>query len=292
MSTPILTLQDSLTRLTVAPEIGASLVNWVRLSDGLPLLRPSDDEALASANPRKLACYPLAPWSNRIGGGGFDCPDGWLALQANTSHEALPIHGSAWQQPWQVIHQSEQAATLELHSQVPFPYRARFEIALHEGQLSLDLYVTHHGEHPIWYGLGLHPYLPRTPATRLQASARSVWLCDDDKLSHEHITIPADWNFNEQRALPQELVDNAFTNWNGQAYIVQPDHGYQLQCNTTDTNVYLLFCPTEQNFFCFEPVSHPVNAHHLPGRPGLVLLHRDQTTHLRYSLHYRPLPAS
>lgn len=292
MSTPILTLQDSLTRLTVAPEIGASLVNWVRLSDGLPLLRPSDEQALASANPRKLACYPLVPWSNRIGGGGFDCPDGWLALQANTSHEALPIHGSAWQQPWQVIHQTEQAATLELHSQVPFPYRARFEIVLHEGQLSLALHVTHQGEHQTWYGLGLHPYLPRTPATRLQASARSVWLFDDDKLSREHITIPADWDFNEQRALPQELVDNAFTDWNGQAYIVQPDHGYQLQCNTTDTNVYLLFCPTEQNFFCFEPVSHPVNAHHLPGRPGLVLLHRDQTTHLRYSLHYRPLPAS
>lgn len=292
MSTPILTLQDSLTRLTVAPEIGASLVNWVRLSDSLPLLRPSDEQALASANPRKLACYPLVPWSNRIGGGGFDCPNGWLALQANTSHEALPIHGSAWQQPWQVIHQTEQAATLELHSQMPFPYHARFEIALHEGQLSLDLHVTHQGEQPTWYGLGLHPYLPRTPATRLQALARSVWLCDDDKLSSEHITIPADWDFNEQRALPQELVDNAFTDWNGQAYIVQPDHGYQLQCNTTDTNVYLLFCPTEQNFFCFEPVSHPVNAHHLPGRPGLLLLHRDQTTRLRYSLHYRPLQAS
>jgi len=48
MPTTLLTLRDSLTRLTLAPELGASLVNWVRLSDGQPLLRHSDEQALAA----------------------------------------------------------------------------------------------------------------------------------------------------------------------------------------------------------------------------------------------------
>ena len=33
MPTTLLTLDDSLTRLTLAPELGASLVNWTRLRD-------------------------------------------------------------------------------------------------------------------------------------------------------------------------------------------------------------------------------------------------------------------
>ena len=38
-------------------------------------------------------------------------------------------------------------------------------------------------------------------------------------------------------------MDNAFTGWSGQACIIQPDLGYQLQCQTEDTPIYLLLCP-------------------------------------------------
>lgn len=64
---------DRLTRLSLAPELGASLVNWEVKATGQALLRHSDLAALESGTPRRLACYPLAPWSNRIGEGGF-CP--------------------------------------------------------------------------------------------------------------------------------------------------------------------------------------------------------------------------
>ncbi len=87
MPTTLLTRHDSLTRLTLAPELGASLVNWTRLSDDWPLLRHSDGQALA----------------------------------ANTAHEALPIHGSAWQQTWQLVDATSDSATLQLDSLQPFP---------------------------------------------------------------------------------------------------------------------------------------------------------------------------
>lgn len=60
-------------------------------------------------------------------------------------------------------------------------------------------------------------------------------------------------------------------------------------CEAQGTEVFLLFCPQDQPFFCFEPVSHPVNAHHLPGRPGLHLLHPGQTCQLTVTLHYQAL---
>jgi aldose 1-epimerase len=289
MPTTLLTLHDSLTRLTLAPELGASLVNWTRLSDGWPLLRHSDEQALAAANPRRLACYPLAPWSNRIGSGGFDCPDGWQALAANTTHEPLPIHGSAWQQAWQLVDATSDSATLQLDSLQPFPYRARLQVHLADGRLSLRLQATHLGERPTWYGLGLHPYITRTAHTRLQAQARQVWLCDADKLSTQLVELPAAWNFAELAALPTQTLDNAFSGWPGSARIVQPDAGYQLLCHAEGAEFFLLYCPQDQNFFCFEPVSHPINAHHLPGRPGLQLLAPGQSCRLQFSLDYQAL---
>lgn len=289
MPTTLLTLRDSLTQLTLAPELGASLVNWIRRSDGRPLLRHSDEQALAAANPRRLACYPLLPWSNRIGGGGFATPAGWQPLSANTEHETLPIHGSAWQQPWQVVDVTSDSASLCLDSQSPFPYRAALHVRLHDGCLHLTLQATHLGAHATWYGLGLHPYLPRNAHTRLQAKAAGVWLCTEDKLSSQWVELPPAWNFEEPAQLPQQVVDNAFTQWPGIARIIQADADYQLVCEAEGSDVFLLFCPQAQNFFCFEPVTHPVNAHHLPARPGLQLLAHGQSCQLHLRLHYQAL---
>lgn len=289
MHANLLTLHDELTQLTLAPDLGASLVNWIRLSDGRPLLRYSDEAALAEANPRRLACYPLVPWSNRIGSGGFDCPGGWLALAANTGHEPLPIHGSAWQQSWKVVASATGSAVLELRSQQPFPYRASLQVTLAGGHLRLRLDVTHLGEQAVWYGLGLHPYLPRNEHTQLQAVASHVWLCGPDKLSTHSVDIPSQWNFDELCALPSATLDNAFGAWPGTARIVQQDGHYQLVCQARGADYYLLYCPQGQNFFCFEPVTHPVNAHHLPSRPGLQLMEYGQRCELEFNLHYQPL---
>jgi aldose 1-epimerase len=290
MHPQILTLEDGITRLTLAPQTGGSIVNWSVIASGQPLLRHSDDEALSAATARKLACYPLAPWSNRIGDGGFDTPDGWFALEPNSANDALPIHGSAWQQAWDVIEQSPQQACLQLDSTVPFAYRAQLRFSLQGGTLSITLTVTHLAPCAAWHGLGLHPYLPRTANTRLQAKAAQVWLCDDAGLPTQLENLPAHWDFNNLNDLPQTRLDNGFTEWDGNGLISQPDLGYELECRATGSQFFLVFCPPGLNFFCFEPVSHPVNAHHLHGHPGLRLLKQGESAELNFSLSYRPIP--
>lgn len=285
----LLELEDDLTHLTLAPELGASIVNWTVRNTGQPLLRHSDAQALNTGLPGKLACYPLAPWSNRISEGGFDGPDGWLALTPNSLTDPLPIHGSAWQQPWQVVSQSRDEVVLQLDSTTPFAYCARLRFHLHQGKLSIELAVTHLAEGAAWHGLGLHPYFPRTASTRLQAQAGQVWLCDSAKLPTALIPMPAEWDFQQPKPLPDTLVDNGFCEWDGHCLIQQSELGYALECQATGSDYYLLYCPVGLDFFCIEPVSHPVNAHHLPGRPGLVLLEQGQATELGFSLQYRAL---
>lgn len=287
MTLVILELEDEFTRLTLAPELGGSIVNWTVRSTGQPLLRHSDTHALNTGLPGKLACFPLAPWSNRVSAGGFDCPDGWLTLTPNSLTDPLPIHGSAWQQPWQVVAQSRNDVVLQLDSTTPFAYRAWQRFHLNEGRLSIELHVTHLAERAAWHGLGLHPYLPRTPDTRLQAKAGHVWMCDASKLPTQLSAVPTDWEFQSLKALPDRLVDNGFCEWDGHCLIQQPDLGYELHCQATGSDVFLLYCPPGLDFFCIEPVSHPVDAHHLPGRPGLRLLEHGQTTELGFSLQYR-----
>ena len=289
MSTSLLTLEDGLTRLTLAPHIGGSIASWQVIASDQPLLRASDARALRSGSANQLACYPLVPWSNRIGKGGFDGPDHWFALEPNNPAVALPIHGSAWQQAWDVIEHTAHCACLQLDSHHPFAYRATLRYTLQRGQLSIELSVTHQDERAAWHGLGLHPYLPRTANTRLQANTSQVWLCDAQGLPTERTPLPIDWDFNQLNALPQTRLDNCFTDWDGRALISQPDLGYALECRATNSQYCLVYCPPDEDFFCFEPVSHPVNAHHLPGRPGLQLLHKGQSANMSFHVQYRPL---
>ena len=288
MKPTLLELEDAFTRLTLAPELGGSIVNWTVRSTGQPLLRHADEQALNTGLPGKLGCFPLVPWSNRIAERGFDCPDGWLALAPN-SPDPFPIHGSAWQQRWQVVCSTTDEVLLQLDSTEPFAYSARQRFHLSEGRLSIELSVTHLAEHAAWHGLGLHPYLPRSVNTRLQATARQVWMCDEKKMPTQLAALPAEWDFQQPGALPRTLVDNAFCNWDGHCLIQQPDLGYELECQASGSDYYLLYCPPGLAFFCIEPVSHPVNAHHLPGRPGLRLLEQGQSTELAFTLQYRPL---
>ncbi len=281
-------LEDNLTQLTLAPDVGGSLVNWTVRATGQPLLRPSDEAALNTGLPGKLACYPLAPWSNRVAQGGFDNPGGWLALTPNSPLDPLPIHGSAWQQVWQVVRQTADEVVLEVVCETPFAYRAEQRFRLSGGELSIQLRVTHLAEKAAWHGLGLHPYLPRRPGTRLQAKADQVWMSDASKLPTGLAPVPDEWDFTQLKGLPHALVDNGFCQWDGRCRIEQPELGYALECQASGADYFLLFCPPGLGFFCIEPVSHPVNAHHLPGRPGLKLLEQGQSTQLDFKLKYIP----
>ncbi|MET1078029.1 MAG: aldose 1-epimerase [Pseudomonas sp.] len=289
MSPDFLTLADGLTRLTLAPACGGSIANWQLLAGGQPLLRHANEQALASGLPRQLGCYPLAPWSNRIADGGMALPSGWLALAANTDHDPYPLHGSAWQQPWQVIKHAPRRAHLRLESDQPFAYRAEQVFTLQGGCLNIRLDVIHRASFSAWHGLGLHPYFPRTPATRLLAAAKEVWVGEPGRLPHRQVELPAAWDFRQLSTLPETTVDHGFSGWNGHCRILQPDLGYALDCAASGADHYLLYCPAAAPFFCLEPVSHPINAHHLPGRPGLRLLEPGESLRLEWQLRCSPL---
>ncbi|MBO9537375.1 aldose 1-epimerase [Herbaspirillum sp.] len=269
------TLQSGRQRLRVMPGLGGSIAAWDWHKGGrwLPLFRPWDGR---SRDLYSTACFPLVPWSNRITEGGFSANGTQHAIRPNRSGEPYPIHGDAWLQAWRVATQAQERMTLELDSRYrdgnPYAYHARQLFTLRENSLEIELRVTNAGDAPLPFGLGLHPYFPSDARTRLQFRSRGVWISGADPIptgfTHQ---LPPSWDYNRPAPVDGPLIDNCYEGWDGLAMIEDPSRGLRLQMHTQDRSGYtLLYRPPGLGYFCLEPITHPIDAFHMPNRPGLI----------------------
>jgi len=269
-----LTLRNDRLLAQVLPGIGGALarLDWLGGAQPVPLLRPLADDAAGTPLPGQLACFPLLPWSNRMAPLGFAFEGQRYVPAPNRAGEPCPIHGDGWQQAWEVAQHDGSALLLKLDRSAcaPFSYSATLRYALVDDALEITLAVRNAGAAALPFGLGLHPWMPDPQGALLQAGAAAVWLAGADKLPSRLAPLPEDWRFDTLRPLAAG-VDNAFAGWDGVARIAWPRRGVALQVEA-DLDYFILYVPPGRDFFCFEPVDHPVNAHNLPGRPGLTVL--------------------
>lgn len=276
-------------RLSVCllPSVGGGIArfDWLGENGEVPLMRPCPGEPERSPGhyePNRLACYPLLPWSNRIAHGGFFMGERRIALPLNRDDDAYPIHGSGWQRRWTVRRHDADAALLELVEVTPeaYSYRAELEYRLEGHALHVRLGITSLAAAPLPFGLGLHPFFPLHDGATLRAPATGVWLNDGHgPLPTHHGAVPGPWDFSAGVDLPASGVNHAFTGWSGQARIEWPGQALRLHIEA-NVDAYVLYTPADEDFFCFEPVDHPINAVHLPGGPaahGMTLLAPGET---------------
>jgi len=264
-------LRSGSLRAVVLPAAGGGLarLDWFGAPGcaGVPVLRPAPD-GVAQPLPGQLACFPLVPWSNRIAPGGFEFEGCRITPAPTREGEPCPIHGDGWRMPWHVEARDESSVVLSLcrRNGSPFAFTAHMAYTLSGSALRVTLKVTNNGRHPLPFGLGLHPWMPDPEDARLRAVADGVWLSGADKLPAMRTGLPPAWDFggNLPWPLPRDGVDNAFTGWDGSAQIDWPSRGLRLRINA-DMGYYILYVPPGKDFFCFEPVDHPINAHNLPG---------------------------
>lgn len=280
-------------RAQILPEVGGALAGFDYYKDHkwVPLMRPFEPLATtppASApDPNQLACYPLLPWSNRISEGGFHADGHRITLSANRHDDPYPIHGSGWQRLWRVLSHNDHEArlTLDEYSADAYAYQASLHYLLHEDALEVALQVTNTGARTLPFGLGLHPFFPRHGEAMLRAPAAQVWLNDGHSpLPVKRVDVPPAWNFNHARTLPDGL-NHGFQGWDGDAVIEWPAYGLRLQVET-DVDTFVLYTPAGEDFFCFEPVDHAINAMHLPGGAaanGMTLLASQSSLARRFA---------
>ena len=153
------------------------------------------------------------------------------------------------------------------------------DYVLETDRMTIRLAATNFAEIALPFGLGFHPWFPRTPMTQLKAPAKTVWLQDSRYLPTKRVAVATrpEWDFSSFRPLPDRWINNGFAGWTGRAAIRWPDRALELEVEADPPlSNFLLYSPSgDSPFFCFEPVSHAVDAHNLPPGPeahGLVVL--------------------
>jgi aldose 1-epimerase len=266
MTTSTLALQAGDLRLVLRPDLGGAVAGlWL---GELPVLRSTEAADLASA--RQSACYPLAPYSNRLGYRRFR----WLGQDHTTAanFDDLPhsVHGVAWQRAWQVVsHSATQAEVRYVHAadaHWPFAFEARQRFVLTADALEVHLAFTNTASHTQPVGLGWHPYFPKRPHSRLHIELTDRWESDASGLPTRRVPQPgidgdvAHLNF-----------DHCFEGWKGAARIRDD----KLSMRMTSSLPYLVvYTPHTNAYYCVEPVSHVSNAIHManPAAHGLRTL--------------------
>lgn len=286
----LLELSDTHSRVTVAPALGGGLTSFdAKLSVCLvPVLR----NAKPGAEVFGLASNILVPFSNRISGGGFIFDQAFQAVPCNVDGQEFPIHGDAFLREWKVLAATRTSATLSLPDGGigPFRYAAELTYALENGTLLARARVINTGPR-LPFGGGFHPWFPRREGTGLAFDATHVWLEDARHLPTEQrpIEVAADLDFRRLRALPRRWINNAYTGWRGSATVLQPDLGLSVKITAPDMGVAIVFSPDgDADFFCFEPVTHAVDAFNQQGMPGLRILEPGAEMAMEMRIAWRP----
>lgn len=223
-----------------------------------PVLRSTEAADLQTS--RQSACYPLAPYSNRLGFRRFRWQGRDYTTQPNFDDSPHSVHGVAWQRAWSVSEQGPDHAVLVYRHQGdahwPFDFTLSQTIKLSEASLEMALAFTNDASQPQPVGLGWHPYFPKRSRSRVHAEVSARWESDS---STGLPTRPV-----SQTGLDGDVAhldfDHCFDGWQGAARIRDEKLSLRLHSDLTRLVVYT---PPDKPYFCVEPVSHVSNAIHL-----------------------------
>lgn len=270
---PVLLQQGGLA-VAVSPWGGAILsARW----EGVDFLAPTEAPGAASRRFGAEASFPLLPFGNRIGNNAFTFDGDHFSLAPN-SGDPLVLHGDGWLLPWEIVDLTAFDVVLRCvqppSAATPYAYEAVQAISVCEGVLDMSLAVTNRAAHALPFGIGHHPYFPRTPGTRLVARARDYWTERDGHLPGERLPVPAAMDFSHGKRLPGHWMNNAYDGWDGRARLEWPELDLSLVIDAEPLfGCFMVFSSSEKaGFFCFEPMTHLPNAHNMPGGGGLVRL--------------------
>ncbi len=266
MTTPTLELRAGDLRLALRPDLGGSVAGLWR--GVVAVMRSTEPAELAGA--RQSACYPLAPYSNRLGYRRFR----WLGqdhtTQPNFDDNPHSVHGVAWQRPWDVVSSSADQAELRyVHTpdhHWPFAFELRQRLVLTPDALELHLAFSNRAAHTQPVGLGWHPYFPKRPHSRLHAELTDRWENDASGLPTRRVPQPG-----IDGDVAHLGFDNCFEGWKGAARLRDD----KLSMRLTSSLPYLVvYTPAHSPYYCVEPVSHVSNAIHMadPAAHGLRTL--------------------
>ncbi|WP_455425407.1 aldose 1-epimerase [Dryocola sp. LX212] len=272
-----LLLENDFLSLGVALQ-GATILSLESLEHQQPILHPGEK-----------AMFPMLPLANRVADNCFRLHGRVVELPPGPADARFFLHGDGWTRRWQVESGDRNQIVLTLRSRhdCGFDYLARLHYRLMGRRFFAELELTHVGVQPMVYGLGMHPFFHLTPETRVQFGATGFW-------PEGELHLPLVWegeltpqtDFAELKVPENKWLNVGYSGWSGKAII---DSGAMKVQLSSGAPYLMVFRMADEPFICLEPQSHAVNAHNMPGQPGLILLGEGDTTRLTLEIQVSPL---
>lgn len=269
-------LQNQRLRLTVAPELGASVVGLELFQQGfwLPVLRPTSPAALAQRSSPDTSSYLLAPYSNRIREGRFRFAGKTYQLRPNWVDGRQTIHGEVHGRPWAAQRFDEHILQCSFDSRAfpdvnyPFPFTVDILYRLLEDGIEVVTALQNVGAEPMPAGLGHHPYFMRylghSSEALLSFRAARVYLTDASCLpTRPAEAIPSRFDFSRPRKLGDTLLDHVFTGWEGVLHLEWPGSGWRMTLQADPIYSHLVVFTAPDGSVALEPVTHATDGFNL-----------------------------
>jgi aldose 1-epimerase len=265
MTAPIV-LRDHQWRVRILPQFGGCLDECAFREQAM--LQPVEQRSSLAAV--ELCYFPLVPFSNRIKNSRFSFEGRTIELEPNLRDHPHAIHGHGWQAKWRVLRaDASQCALVYEHpasDRWPWRYRALQTFCIDGAELAITLTLTNEAASRMPAGIGFHPFFAKTGTARLSAAASRLWNGPAQEFPSQTVGVPDELDFAVSRPVGSARgVDHCFSGWDGRATIEWPDAPFRLALDVGGAlEHFLLYVPEGRDFFCFEPVSHPINAFNDP----------------------------
>ena len=236
-------------------------------------------------------CYLMTPWVGRLDHGTLPTSHGTFTMPANFGPHA--IHGTTFDEPWDVVAVTPALAILERRLVDPWPLGgvARQAIRLRDGRLDLVAEVEA-GDHGMPAALGWHPWFvvddeERTFVT-LAASA-TLGVSGDLLPTGELDPLTSVTGLAADRALGQRRLDHTYTGVGTSATVSTPDLAMRLRWYGP---IRAVTVHSPAGYLCVEPLTAWPNAVQLAeagvGGTGLVELGPHERLRAGFRIEWAP----
>ncbi len=208
--------------------------------------------------------FPMAPYSNRLGGATFKWGTRQIRLTSPPG-ETYALHGFAHRSNWEVASRTSSAAVLQFthragHEGWPWGFTLHQEVSLDETGALVRLRITNTSDESMPAGLGWHPYHPaRRLASDAQANLRLT--------AHARRNVGLDGlaRLEPHRGAAEKTVISlscadlhhqtcVFEDWSGTTALPL-DQGLTLDIATTGMPHLVMHAARELAYLCLEPVT-------------------------------------
>ncbi len=282
-------------RVEIWPAFGFNTFRWVVPGpEEHPLeLLYADPALFTDGRPTRSGIPVLFPFPNRIAAGRFIWRGQTYALPLNDPTMKNAIHGFACRSPWEVIDEGADSTSAWVTGRhrsrkpsgewwlAPWPadYELTLTIRLSADRLRLEATVTGHGDAPLPFGLGYHPYfaVPFGPGLEaseclVQVPAASLWELKETLPAGEVYPVDPARDLNAPRSYGELHLDDILTDLPriGETEAVHlrgqivggPGCVLQLHADASFRDL-VVFTPPHRQAFCIEPYTCPTDAVHL-----------------------------